>query len=1297
MTLTNSPGKGIVFRLEQRKSYSLLMSFSDGLGQKTNLTGCQVFFDFQKTLPRGVEPVLADTTRIPGEIDAPTSGQVRFDVQGSQLTMKAGVYPVTVTLITPTKYSLVVVKGEIDLQANTEFISANDFYPNGNPVPGIEVVLRGEQVINVTLGSIVPPNAGFLLDTDKAKLVAIPPGGSAGAVLAKKSGTNYDTQWSMVVGEQGPQGIQGIKGDEGAPGPQGVKGPKGDTGSTGAKGEPGASASAYEYNLVIGTQPPPGARNAMTNTSNAATATRLYLSYQVVGLDNIAPLLRNITDGDSIIIQNKVDETQYAEYTADNDAFDHPDQQYVEVPLTYVGGTVESGQQNQNVLIFHQMVGAKGDQGIQGPKGDKGDKGDTGSQGLQGVPGLTWKGQYSSITAYAVNDAVYYQSSAYVATKATTNIAPSNTSANWTLLALGVRWRFEWDVAATYSLNDMVSYVGASYINIYEGNKGNAPSGLGSYWRLVADRGPEGPPGAYGSVTKIPGAANLDSYKTFGLFHQDSQTDANSGFNYPFTSPGMLTVGSWTDGTNTWVYQDYQVNSPAYEKYYGIYRRQYIGTTWSKWFWIPNADNVRTINVDRINFPDDRYPNSLPFIDFDAVSMAFTGQAHTLDGAILGWAMNQSADIPVMSGLTEGQMYAGTLVEYAGVGVFNGNDFIKVVPASYPLNRSKFLGILQTGLSTVNDNRNALVTRRGFISPGGYWNNSLVPGGPIYLAPYGGGGTTLHLDGVLRDEAMSQPVGYCMDSFTSYVDFTNLDPALTELVDTTGSPVQGQVPMWNSAFSKFDFRSPGARSVGVGVTTTAVPVVTGTFDGELGVMPGAQSSLWVDKGAVAGTNLFTNPSFETGAPIPTGVTFTSNGDGVRSSGTDWVGNGQYSLKMYGKTTNDAWAYIQGGSTGAGNTNVLQPGKSYYIAAVMRLPQLLGSPGAAHLHAHSIMVRYNTVTGLTGATSVYSNQAPDVVGTHRLEMNVTIPANAVWAQVMLGHGAADTEGPTFWDQVQIIETTETKWRYFDGDTLGCTWSGTPHASTSVYAGPKWVAYDMPTPNTELGTAVDFNTLALPGYYHQPSDANAGNATNSPINKAGMLTVTARITGGAKFIYQEYQPYLTFGDHFYRRQNYNGTWGAWKEYQPMPGFGTFTGNYLINNRSTMADVPGLACNLGIGTWIVECVYDVQGPAAADVKFAAVISGAPTATKSCVGPVGGVTDATANSLLRTTAHNSTTAITYGTDGTATSSVIRETHKVVATVAGVFQIQAAQAVATVGDTSIIASGTFIMATKVA
>jgi collagen triple helix repeat protein len=86
---------------------------------------------------------------------------------------------------------------------------------------------------------------------------SVPPGGSAGQALAKRSAADYDCAWvTGGDGEPGPPGPAGPEGPAGAPGadgaagvtgpqgPQGIQGPAGPAGADGAQGPAGADGAA---------------------------------------------------------------------------------------------------------------------------------------------------------------------------------------------------------------------------------------------------------------------------------------------------------------------------------------------------------------------------------------------------------------------------------------------------------------------------------------------------------------------------------------------------------------------------------------------------------------------------------------------------------------------------------------------------------------------------------------------------------------------------------------------------------------------------------------------------------------------------------------------------------------------------------------------------------------------------------------------------------------------------------------------------------------------------------------------
>lgn len=191
--------------------------------------------------------------------------------------------------------------------------------------------------------------------------------------------------------------------------------------------------------------------------------------------------------------------------------------------------------------------------GIEGPKGDPGSPGPTGEQGIQGVQGeqgiqgpagpigpagLTWKGQWSSATTYAPDDAVGYQGASYFALKASTNAIPSTATDDWALLAsmgatgpqgpigltgpqgdagnpgrdgadgAGFKWAGNWDPGQPYLVNDLVQCEGSSWICI-QNNIANNDSYPGrgdfwvDYWNLFVQDGRPGFPGEDGAPGPI--------------------------------------------------------------------------------------------------------------------------------------------------------------------------------------------------------------------------------------------------------------------------------------------------------------------------------------------------------------------------------------------------------------------------------------------------------------------------------------------------------------------------------------------------------------------------------------------------------------------------------------------------------------------------------------------------------------------------------------------------------------------------------------------------------------------------
>jgi collagen type VII alpha len=123
-------------------------------------------------------------------------------------------------------------------------------------------------------------------------------------------------------------------------------------------------------------------------------------------------------------------------------------------------------------------LGPTGPIGPTGPAGTPGLTGPTGPTGLPGTPGLTGATGATGVTG---------------STGPTGAIGPT-----------GILWRSAWDVGTTYAINDAVSFGGSSYIAL-AASTGQQPDLSPTFWSLVAQKGDIGATGPTGS-TGIDGA-----------------------------------------------------------------------------------------------------------------------------------------------------------------------------------------------------------------------------------------------------------------------------------------------------------------------------------------------------------------------------------------------------------------------------------------------------------------------------------------------------------------------------------------------------------------------------------------------------------------------------------------------------------------------------------------------------------------------------------------------------------------------------------------------------------------------
>lgn len=217
-------------------------------------------------------------------------------------------------------------------------------------------------------------------------------------------------------------------------------------------------------------------------------------------------------------------------------------------------------------------------------------------------------------------------------------------------------------------------------------------------------------------------------------------------------------------------------------------------------------------------------------------------------------------------------------------------------------------------------------------------------------------------------------------------------------------------------------------------------------------------------GTIEHTNLMPNPSVETN----TAYYSTNTANTAITQDTTWSASGTASLKVTPVGTS---LDTSAGLTAAVYTT-LQAGTTYTITATCHLaaPQT-GTPAAS---ARRIRAYW------TDGPTTWSEQAPNAAGDYTL--SVTFTPTAAMTGIRLFNGAAlgagGEENAVWWDNVTIVEGTEAV--QFNGDTpdtddAAYSWTGTPHASTSIqqamdspaFTGPMDVITDDAGPDGELG--------------------------------------------------------------------------------------------------------------------------------------------------------------------------------------------------------------------------------------
>ena len=238
-----------------------------------------------------------------------------------------------------------------------------------------------------------------------------------------------------ATGTQGLQGEVGPAGSQGAAGPTGIQGPAGAQGLTGATGAIGLAGPQGLQGVAgtAGAQGIPGTTGA-TGSQGATGA-----------LGAAGPMGPSGTNGTNGLNGTPGLTWQGAWSSATsyavNDAVSYGGATYLSVVAGNAGQRPDLYPTAWVVLAQAGSAGAAGASGatgaagVAGPQGAPGAKGATGATGVAGAVGMNFRGTWSAAAEYAVNDAVTFAGSTYLAQVAGSNVEPDLYPSDWAVLA----------------------------------------------------------------------------------------------------------------------------------------------------------------------------------------------------------------------------------------------------------------------------------------------------------------------------------------------------------------------------------------------------------------------------------------------------------------------------------------------------------------------------------------------------------------------------------------------------------------------------------------------------------------------------------------------------------------------------------------------------------------------------------------------------------------------------------------------------------------------------------------------
>lgn len=146
MALGNTPRRETNIAVEANKSYSFGIWFKTAEGTPVDLTGSELrFVATENAYHNGAEVI--SLVAIP-MLDQPDMQQ--FEFQAEDLALTPGSYSYDVTLVPPSGYSIPILKGQLEIGANSDLDTSNTFT---DVATGTDVIvqLNGTDVVEVTV------------------------------------------------------------------------------------------------------------------------------------------------------------------------------------------------------------------------------------------------------------------------------------------------------------------------------------------------------------------------------------------------------------------------------------------------------------------------------------------------------------------------------------------------------------------------------------------------------------------------------------------------------------------------------------------------------------------------------------------------------------------------------------------------------------------------------------------------------------------------------------------------------------------------------------------------------------------------------------------------------------------------------------------------------------------------------------------------------------------------------------------------------------------------------------------